>query len=38
MPYLLGSEAKEQTRGGGGREVVVKVAVIMDSLYFAFII
>ena len=34
--YLFGAQAKEQARRGkGGREVVVKVATIMESLYFA---
>lgn len=35
MPYLLGAEAKEQVRGEGGREVVVNIVVITESLYFA---
>lgn len=36
MWYLFGAQTKEQARRGkGGREVVGKVATIMESLYFA---
>lgn len=36
MSYLFGAQAKEKARWGkGGREVVVKVATVMESLYYA---